>query len=185
MVDRPEGLNVGFGLPRVVPQELGEESVGFRIDLETNGLHARAAFKHVELRTDDEGVSQPLQTASASRQSGITHARRKTHAGEYPARLLLADGADELLAQFRQRTGMQQHHAMLAEPDQSILCGESEQVAQIIALGVVDGLQAFLLVCAAPAVAGLRIVFRRSVVCLFAQLNRALLPWLAGFLIIG
>ena len=167
MVNGPEGLNMGFSLPRVVPQELGEESVGFRVDLETNGLHARAAFEHVQLRTDDEGIGEAVEAPRAPGQFGITHARRKTHAGKDPARLLLADGADELPAQFRQRAGMQQHHAMLAEPDQPILCGESEQVAQIVALGVMDGLQAFLLVQVCRPCCRRSSVCRPAVCCVF------------------
>ena len=65
-----EGLHMGFGFPRVLPQKFPVKGTVGVAEFEANRQHFGAAFEHVELRPDDEGVRRFARPARLARQLG-------------------------------------------------------------------------------------------------------------------
>ena len=98
---RAAGANGGqvlLGFGRVVPDELAVKVPGFDIDIEGQGLDRDEAFQRVHLRADRKGVEIIGVGADAANHLGIAGARLVAHAGDQPARLLDADGFNQLAA---------------------------------------------------------------------------------------
>ena len=77
---------------------------------------------------------QRLEQASAARGDALVVILDLT------PRMLAADRADEILTQRRQRRGVQQQHAPLAQPDGATVRLEAQQAPQVAVTGVGQGI---------------------------------------------
>src|SRR5690606_1204908 len=111
------------------------------VDLEPNRVGVYAALEGVQLGADEEGLDRGSVAAQLAREFGIALARGEAHAGEDAARLLHADRFDQLLAQRRQRGGVEQHHALFPEPDQAVVGREAQHLAQVRTRRIVNAAQ--------------------------------------------
>jgi len=136
---RAEFLDVGLGFPGILPAELAVKTAGGDVHLDLQRRHAHAAFEHVQLRADDEGVDGILVAANLLRQLGVAHARGVAHAGENASGMLRADRADQLLAQPGQRRHVHEQHAVFRQPDRAVFGREAHEPPQVGVLRVFNG----------------------------------------------
>ena len=123
-----EGLRA-FCLPGVLPQELGVEAVVGPPNSNRTGSTRAQPSSMCSCGPHHESVGEVAATARLA----CSSASRMPEAKPMRVRMRRACSrpTDSISPQLGHRAGVQQQHAVLAEPDEAVLRGEAQQAAQV------------------------------------------------------